>query len=238
MKKKKTVAENPAEMIPSHHEEEEEAPVEAKRSKPEDAGREEVGYHPVKLSRSDLYRPPTAEELNQLKEAESLFHCSLLKMQMEELLKEVALSERRKKQIDSFVQTVTKLLQAVPDSPEVEVSDLSWLSSTVKTPFLLVPKTTKGKFHMAPPASVDLIGSYPLGACTKPRIVVDLAVTIPADVLHPKDVVNQRYPRKRALYLAGLAQHLMSSSDIGTMRYSCLHGNRLRPVLLLMPPGI
>ncbi|XP_038558742.1 nucleolar protein 6 isoform X2 [Micropterus salmoides] len=238
MKKKKTVAENPAEMIPSHHEEEEEeeAPVKAKRSKPEDAGREEVGYHPVKLSRSDLYRPPTAEELNQLKEAESLFHCSLLKMQMEELLKEVALSERRKKQIDSFVQTVTKLLQAVPDSPEVEVSDLSWLSSTVKTPFLLVPKTTKGKFHMAPPASVDLIGSYPLGTCTKPRIVVDLAVTIPADVLHPKDVVNQRYPRKRALYLAGLAQHLMSSSDIGTMRYSCLHGNRLRPILLLMPP--
>lgn len=74
-------------MIPSHHEEEEEeeAPVKAKRSKPEDAGREEVGYHPVKLSRSDLYRPPTAEELNQLKEAESLFHCSLLKMQVRPL---------------------------------------------------------------------------------------------------------------------------------------------------------
>lgn len=33
---------------------------------------------------------------------------------------------------------------------------------------------------MAPPASIDLIGSYPLGTCTKPRIVVDLAVTIPA----------------------------------------------------------
>lgn len=58
------------------------------------------------------------------------------------------------------------------------------------------------------------------------------------DVLHPKDVVNQRYPRKRALYLAGLAQYLASSSDIGAMRYSCLHGNRLRPVLLLTPPGI
>uniref|UniRef100_A0A4W5QFX3 Uncharacterized protein n=1 Tax=Hucho hucho TaxID=62062 RepID=A0A4W5QFX3_9TELE len=48
----------------------------------------------------DLYKPPTAEELNQLKEAESLFHCSLLKMQMEELLKEVILSERRKYLID------------------------------------------------------------------------------------------------------------------------------------------
>uniref|UniRef100_A0A8C9XJR0 Nucleolar protein 6 n=1 Tax=Sander lucioperca TaxID=283035 RepID=A0A8C9XJR0_SANLU len=221
----------------SHEEEENEAPVKAKRSKTEDAGGEEVVYHPVKLSRSDLYRPPTAEELNQLKEAESLFHCSLLKMQMEELLKEVALSERRKQQIDSFIQTVTKLLRTVPESPEVEVSDLSWLSSAVKVPFLLVPKTTKGKFHMTPPASVDLIGSYPLGTCTKPRVMVDLAVTIPADVLHPKDVVNQRYPRKRALYLAGLAQYLASSSDIGSMLYSCLHGNRLRPVLLLTPPG-
>lgn len=240
MKNKLTVAEDPAEMIPSERhevEEENEAPVKAKRSKPEMAGGEEEVYHSVKLSRSDLYRPPTAEELNQLKEAESLFHCSLLKMQMEELLKEVALSERRKQQIDSFIQTVTKLLQAVPESPVVELSDVSWLSSAVKVPFLLVPKTTKGKFHMAPPASVDLIGSYPLGTCTKPRIMVDLAVTIPADVLHPKDVINQRYPRKRALYLAGLAQCLASSSDIGSMRYSCLHGNRLRPILLLTPPG-
>lgn len=40
---------------------------------------------------------------------------------MEELLKEVALSEHRKHQIDSFVQTVTKLLKTVPDSPKVEV---------------------------------------------------------------------------------------------------------------------
>lgn len=75
-------------MIPSH-EEEDEAPGKAKRSKHEQAGgggEEEVVYHPVKLSRSDLYRPPSAEELNQLKEAESLFHCSLLKMQVRPLI--------------------------------------------------------------------------------------------------------------------------------------------------------
>lgn len=69
-------------MIPSG---EDEAPVKAKRSKPGEAAGEEVVYHPVKLSRSDLYRPPSAEELNQLKEAESLFHCSLLKMQVRSL---------------------------------------------------------------------------------------------------------------------------------------------------------
>ncbi|KAM9392295.1 nucleolar protein 6 isoform 1-T1 [Pholidichthys leucotaenia] len=242
MKTKQTVTEDPSEATPLElsdgdcNEEEIEAPVKTKRSKPADTEDEEgMVYRPVKLSRNDLYRPPTADELNQLKEAESLFHCSLLKMQMEELLKEVALSEHRKRQIDSFLQTVTRLMQSVPESPEVDVSDLSWLSGEVKVPFLLIPKITKGKFHMAPPASVDLIGSYPLGTCTKPHVMVDMAVTIPTDVLHPKDVLNQRYPRKRALYLTGLAQHLASSSAIGTMHYSCLHGNRLRPVLLLTP---
>lgn len=37
---------------------------------------------PNTLSKGDLYKAPTVEELNQLKEAESLFHCSLLKMQV------------------------------------------------------------------------------------------------------------------------------------------------------------
>lgn len=72
-------------MIPSESSQkrdDDEAAVKAKRRKAEEAAGEELVYHPVKLSRSDLYRPPTAEELNQLKEAESLFHCSLLKMQV------------------------------------------------------------------------------------------------------------------------------------------------------------
>uniref|UniRef100_A0A4W5P9S1 Nucleolar protein 6 n=1 Tax=Hucho hucho TaxID=62062 RepID=A0A4W5P9S1_9TELE len=219
----------------SSHDEEDEGPTRAKRGKPEVV--QDGFLRPVKLSRGDLYKPPTADELNQLKEAESLFHCSLLKMQMEELLKEVALSERRKQLIDSFVQSVTEQLQTVPQTSEVELSDLSWLSGGVKVPFVLVPKAAKGKFHMAPPKSVTIMGSYPLGTCTKPGISVDLAVAIPADVLHPKDALNQRYPRKRAIYLAGLAQHLATSPAIGAMRYSCLHGNRLRPILLLSPPG-
>ncbi|XP_041957750.1 nucleolar protein 6 [Alosa sapidissima] len=191
---------------------------------------------PLKVSNKDLYKAPTPEELNQLKETESLFHCSLLKMQMEELLKEVALSDNKKRLVDSFVLKITELLQSVPESSVVEVSDTTWLSK-VEVPFILVPKSTKGKFHMEPPASVALIGSYPLGTCIKPRVAVDLMVTIPSSVIHPMDAINQRYSRKRALYLAGLAEHLLSSKEVGTLRYSCLHGNRLRPILLLTPPG-
>lgn len=43
-------------------------------------------------------------------------------LQMEELLKEVTLSERRKKLLDSFVQQITDLLESVPETPVVEVS--------------------------------------------------------------------------------------------------------------------
>ncbi|XP_076854204.1 nucleolar protein 6 [Brachyhypopomus gauderio] len=190
------------------------------------------------LSRGELYKAPTVEELHQLKEAESLFHCSLLKMQMEELLKEVALSERRKKMVDSFVETITDLLRSVPAGPVLEVMDLSWLASSgTAVPFIMVPEATKGKFHMEPPASVNLIGSYPLGTCIKPRVSVDLAVTIPLSILHPMDSINQRYSRKKALYLAGLAQHLSASSSVDTLRYSCLHGDRLRPLLIVTPSG-
>lgn len=224
-------------VLSDYNEDENKTRPKTKRPPEDAASNEEMKYHPIKMSRSDLYRPPTAEELKQLKEAESLFHCSLLKMQMEELLKEVFVSERKKQQIDLFVQTVTRLCQSVPITEKVEMTDLSWLTDTVKVPFLLVPQTSKGKFHMAPPSSVDLIGSYPLGTCTKPNVMVDLVVIMPSDILQEKDALNQRYPRKRALYLAGLAQHLTTSSDIGTLTYSCLHGNRLRPVLLLSPPG-
>ncbi|XP_066568043.1 nucleolar protein 6 [Amia ocellicauda] len=208
-----------------------------KRSRPQVEVLEDGVLRPVKLSRGELYKPPTTEELNTLRETESLFHCSLLKMQMEELLKEVVLSERRRRLIDTFVQEVTELLQDVPHTPDTELCDQSWLPKGVKVPFLQVPNIVKGRFHMAPPASVSLVGSYPLGTCTKPHVTVDLAVTMPAEILYPGDALNQRYPRKRALYLAGLAHHLAPQPAIGSLRFSCLHGNRLRPVLLLTPPG-
>ncbi|XP_050965256.1 nucleolar protein 6 [Labeo rohita] len=233
-----TKAEDQMEVSDNSKDEEEKSEKQSKDSKRK--AKENVSddgvLRPVKLSKKELYKAPTVEELNQLKEAETLFHCSILKMQMEELLKEVALSEHRKNLVDTFVQQVTDYLQCVPESEVVEMDDISWLVG-VEVPLFLVPPTAKGKFHMEPPASVDLVGSYPLGTCIKPKVFVDLAVTIPTSILHPMDAINQRYPRKRALYLAGLARHLSFAEFVGSLRYSCLHGNRLRPVLLLKPPG-
>nr|XP_033814077.1 nucleolar protein 6 [Geotrypetes seraphini] len=83
---------------------------------------------PVKLSRAELYKPPTNEELNQLKETENLFHSSLLRMQIEELLTEVKLKEKRKKSIDGFLHDLNTLLSRIPETQETEASCSGQLS--------------------------------------------------------------------------------------------------------------
>lgn len=63
---------------------------------------------------------------------------------MEELLKEVVLSERRRQQIDSFIEKVTKCLQAVPTLPKVEVCSKD--SSPLLTSTTAVVKLSDGVF--------------------------------------------------------------------------------------------
>ena len=42
----------------------------------------EPPFKQAKLTRAELYKPPTNEELNQLKETENLFHSTLFRMQV------------------------------------------------------------------------------------------------------------------------------------------------------------
>ncbi|XP_075439397.1 nucleolar protein 6 isoform X2 [Ascaphus truei] len=192
---------------------------------------------PVKLSKSELYKPPTNEELNRLKETENLFHSNLLRMQIEELLKEVKLKEKKRKSIDAFLHEINSLLSDVPETQERDLVDQSWLPKAVKVPFLQVPYHVKGKFHFLRPAAVKVVGSYLLGTCIKPEINVDVALTMPQEILQAKDNLNQRYLRKRALYLAHIARHLAGDALFSSVKFSYMNGNHLKPILLLRPRG-
>uniref|UniRef100_A0A672TEP1 Nucleolar protein 6 n=1 Tax=Strigops habroptila TaxID=2489341 RepID=A0A672TEP1_STRHB len=192
---------------------------------------------PAKLSRAELYKPPTNEELNRLKETEDLFHSSLLRLQIEELLKEVTLKETKKKKIDAFLHEINSLLSAIPETPETELTDQAWLPKDVKVPFLQVPFSVKGRFHFMPPTELKVVGSYLLGTCIKPEINVDMAVTMPREIFQDKDNLNQRYHRKRALYLAHIAQHLSKQKLFGSVKFAYMNSNHLKPILLLRPQG-
>ncbi|ELR51092.1 Nucleolar protein 6 [Bos mutus] len=192
---------------------------------------------PVKLSRAELYKEPTNEELSRLRETESLFHSSLLRLQVEELLKEVRLSEKKKERIDAFLREVNQRIMRVPSTPETELTNQAWLPDGVQVPIHQVPYTVKGRFHFLPPAQVTVVGSYLLGTCIRPDINVDVALTIPREILQDKDGLNQRYFRKRALYLAHVAHHLAKDPLFGSVRFSYTNGCHLKPSLLLRPHG-
>lgn len=192
---------------------------------------------PVKLSRAELYKEPTSEELNHLRETESLFHSSLLRLQVEELLKEVRLSEKKKERIDAFLREIKQRIMRVPSTPETELTDQAWLPTGVQVPLNQVPYTVKGCFRFLPPAQVTIVGSYLLGTCVRPDINVDVALTMPREILQDKDGLNQRYFRKRALYLAHLAHHLAQDPVFGSVRFSYTNGCHLKPSLLLRPHG-
>lgn len=57
------------------------------------------------------------------------------------------------------------------------------------------------------------------------------------EILQDKDGLNQRYFRKRALYLAHLAHHLSQDPLFGSVRFSYTNGCHLKPSLLLRPHG-
>ncbi|NWZ30687.1 NOL6 protein, partial [Asarcornis scutulata] len=190
-----------------------------------------------RLSRAELYEPPSSEELNRLKETEDLFHSSLLRLQIEELLKEVTLKETKKKKIDAFLHEINSLLSAIPETSESDLTDQSWLPRDVKVPFLQVPFNVKGKFRFLPPAQLSVVGSYLLGTCIKPEINVDVAVTMPREVFQDKDNLNQRYHRKRALYLAHIAHHFSKEKLFGSVKFAYMNSSHLKPILLLRPQG-
>lgn len=182
-------------------------------------------------------KPLSTEELIKMMETEQQYHTSLLHMQVSELLKEVRLKDKKRNNIDDFLQKISDHIQKIPKTSKTDLVDQSWLPKSVKVPFLQDPFQVKGKFFFQPPSSIKVVGSYLLGTCNKPEINVDVAVTMPQEILQAKDHMNQRYLRKRALYLAYIAAHLSKSKIFSSVKFAYMNSNHLKPVMLLRPEG-
>ncbi len=76
-----------------------------------------------------------------------------------------------------------------------------------------------------PPASVDVVGSYPLQAAARPAVTVDVAVTIPSAWFIDKDQLNHRYHAKRAAYLAHIAKRLRKKPEFADQSWELLNGD-------------
>ncbi|XP_060067208.1 nucleolar protein 6-like [Ylistrum balloti] len=192
----------------------------------------------TKINKKSLFKPPSNDELNQLKETENLYHSSLFRMQITELLSEVTLKAKRQQQIEKVFTTVKNLLLNIPKGKPHELMDQDWLPKKfVKVPFCQSPKTVKGRFQFLPPVEVKIVGSFLSRTAVKPNVNLDISATMPAECLQSKDHLNQRYLRKRALYLAVLAKHLRKKEEVEDLKFTYHHGCHYKPILILQVKG-
>lgn len=87
----------------------------------------------------------------------------------------------------------------------------------------------------APPAAVDVVGSFLLHTLSRPALNVDLAVTMPASCFSRKDTVNHRYHDKRSLYLGVIAKAVGRSKAFKSVYFEAMHRDTSKPVLVLVP---
>lgn len=66
----------------------------------------------------------------------------------------------------------------------------------------------------------------------------EIFLSLPSqEVFQDKDNLNQRYHRKRALYLAHIAHHFSKEKLFGSVKFAYMNSSHLKPILLLRPQG-
>ncbi|XP_065675999.1 nucleolar protein 6-like [Hydra vulgaris] len=188
--------------------------------------------------KTSLYSAPTSEELNQLRENENLYKSNLFRMQIQYLLEEVCLKEKKVKKINDALHLLNTFIKGTCSQTEEHEISGSCLPRGVEFPLphYISKEKIKGKFRYIAPKEITVIGSYLLKTMTKPRTSIDIAVEMPMDCFQPRDSLNFRYYFKRAAYLSWLAFYLKDWELTDSLHFSCTY-NQYKPILCLTLKG-
>jgi U3 small nucleolar RNA-associated protein 22 len=139
----------------------------------------------VKIDPNSVYRPPTNDEMNSLKETTNLFKSNLFKLQIEELLAQVSLNYDKSDKITTALHSLKNILDNMdsiePKSYQEAVDYLK--QSNIKIPFpdQKPPNNTNIKFAFQKPEKIAVVGSFLLKTITKSPsgVNIDLAIEMP-----------------------------------------------------------
>jgi len=205
----------------SRSETEEEAGAETARSDGLDGKRQHV-----KSRRSAL---PTLEEQSHLRATQNLYRSNLLKLQVEELLRQTRLSSGDREDSErKFLFELREVLQGLASAK---------LTSSEGIPLVHWDTKRPPELAFRPPKKVGVVGSYMLKTMTKPLRGIDLAVEVPDECLERKDYMNYRYTDKRKLFLATMAKGLRKYAKhlVEEVCFSGFVSDVSKPVLLIYP---
>lgn len=184
----------------------------------------------------ELYKPPTVEELNQLRETENLFHSNLFRLQIEEMLQQIRIKDKYKKLFGNWFEQFKECVNRIQETDEFQLSDVNPLENLkAKVPIDAESKSTKGFYKFLKPSKIYIVGSYGTDSCIGPNITVDIAVEMPSKLFQKHDYQNHRYMRKRAIYLSYVASNI--GEDVAVSKKFLDLGDSYKPILKIVPFG-
>ncbi|KAG5880575.1 hypothetical protein JTB14_002384 [Gonioctena quinquepunctata] len=215
------------------------------RSKRKNGESTKNGPASKKKRKNELYKPPTVEELNSLKETENLFNNNLFRLQIQEIITEVTIKNKRRKHLLEWTLSFEKFLETLPDY-EVSLSELNKAKKKGKqskfctklAQYESIFETDQDvELKFLKLASFEKFGLYENGSLPGPNLITNINLMIPKSCFAPKDFLNNRYLTKRYYYLTYIAEHLKKSELVTTLKISFHEGNHLLPVIELTPSG-
>ncbi|KRT80861.1 hypothetical protein AMK59_5942, partial [Oryctes borbonicus] len=191
--------------------ENESLPATEKRKLPQEDDRNEAN----KKRKKELLKPPTAEELNQLRETENLYSSNLIRLQIEEVLSEISVKEKYLDQIELWWNNFCTVLKSLGDEEGILLSEIKQqvgkkLSRRSKFINELYKNKTKLKhdkdflLKFSHAESYSIFGEYQLQCLTKSDLQLNVNIRMPTLCLSLKDYLNNRYFIKRHYYLVYL----------------------------------
>ncbi|KAI8376051.1 Nrap protein [Radiomyces spectabilis] len=185
-----------------------------------------------------------AGELEGLRETAELYKSNIFKLELDELLGEVAVKYDKHKALEKALHHLKAIFDKIPSSQETLLHNFKSemeKKHNIITPFPhpQPPTDANYKFKFEKPAGVHVVGSYALKsvAKTKGPFTVDLAVEMPASIFQEKDHINYRYFYKRACYLATLANAIHNAKKGFQLEFSTVNDDSRKPVLIVKASG-
>lgn len=175
-------------------------------------------------------------------ETEHLYKSSLFKLQLDDLVKDLKIKEKRKTEFHTFYKNFKSFLDNVPEHETIKLSYIKEFKSLKTKKSDLIESLHSCSYeHFNCDDDVDLSFIKPhshkifTNLDLTSNYEVYIAVKMPKSCFRLKDYLNNRYYTKRFYYLLYLGIELRKKNICTKIENSYYNGNRFVPILILTP---
>jgi len=179
--------------------------------------------------KAKMFAAPTVEEVAALREAEGIFSGRLSQLKTDEILREITPSTGDLNELTEILGAIRQLMKKLPKIEDMNLEDVGNSIKDSVIPIVMSPPSDKGLVRFQPPTRISLID---LDSAVKynEKIEARIEFEMPKNCLQEKDVWDERFFRKRAIFMAYLANVLVKKF---TVSYKIVNGLRIKPVMVL-----